>query len=150
MKLVLIFLSISICIFSSKTINHEKSRNLETKSKNDDDDLPGEKAKEKVDFNAHFMKEIKDNNTGDLGSKKENKKFQQFTDIVKALATEFGVDIIFPQTIIINENTVSKLEVSFSIAKLNDSYAEKMKHKLDKYHKIPLVTDSMEYQVLVK
>ena len=148
MKLVLIILAVSISIFSSKTINHEKLRNLETKSKDGDDDLLGER-KEGISFNEHFKNEIKTNNTGDLGKKKESKKYQELTDIVKQVATEFGVEIIFPQTIIVNENTVSKLEVSFSIAKLKDSYADKMKIYLERT-KNQLVTESMEYQVLVK
>ena len=127
MKLILIIaflLTLTACNFLH---NHEANSLRD----GDEETQPQSKIMSGIGFQEHFMNELIDNNTGDLGKQRKDpdlmKKALKFTDITITISEEFGVDVIFPQLIEINRNDVSKVEVSFSVNELESKYAADIK-----------------------
>ncbi len=141
MKLFLIIaltFTLTNCNFLSDKVTGKGEGEGETDSK-----------KEPVGFEDHFVNELITNNTGDFGRDKTaefSEKAIKITDITTAIATEFGIDVLYPQYVSINKETNSKVEVSFSIVELETSYVDDIKEKF----RGDIETKEMEYHMLIK
>ena len=149
MKLILLIFAISIFLFTSKKFGKiaNMSDPIDIQEADGPNDETTEKKENKPTFQEHFRKELQENNEGDIGRKKFHPKFQKFTDMVQSLAVEFGAEAVFPQGIEINENKMSKIEVSFKVLGLLGTFADKIQNN---FKGGALKTDSMEYQLLFK
>ena len=144
MKLILIItfvLTLTACNFLG---------NRETNSLREDDQEDQPKSKSGIGFKEHFINELIENNSGDLGKDKKVSelfiKADRLTDITIKISEEFGVDVVYPQFIDINGEKISKIEISFAVRELEQSSADNIK----RLFKGEMITEDMEYQILVK
>lgn len=124
--------------------------NRKTNSLTWDEEEDQPKSKSGIGFQEHFINELIENNSGDLGKEKKNSelmtKAHKLTDITIKISEEFGVDVVYPQFIDINKDDFSKVEISFSVQEIEQSSADNIK----RLFKGEMVTEDMEYQILVK
>ncbi len=117
------------------------------RNRDDDEEEGGIKpTKNEESFVTHFINELMENNVGDIGRGIKNDKFNLITEIVSSISTEFGLEIVYPIHIFVNKEETSKVDLSFSVSDMEESFVKEIDEKFEG----ELKNKKMEYQVAIK
>lgn len=136
-KMKLLFIIALISFITSKSLIEKV---------HEDEEEGGIESANNQSFDEQLLNELKENNLGDVGRGVMNNKFYVIAKIVSNIATGFGVESVYPTNIVVNKDTISKVELTFSVSDMDGSYAKEIKEKFIGNIK----TEKMEYQVAIK